>query len=209
MCSKDLLLQPRLREVEVSQYLSRYQDLPRISGYCRSCKKYGMQWVCPPFTHDLGSWRLEQYTHLLLVGCKVVIPTEVKTLPSNALEQELLGNRIMAAARSVLDPLILQMEQRISNAVAYYAGRCHLCGDHPCSRLEQHSCRYPDRMRTSLEALGCDMIQTASTLFDTPMQWSQGFALPDYYFLIAGVAAHQSLAPYLSLDQQYTAMLYL
>lgn len=49
-------------------------------------------------------------------------------------------------------------------------------------------CRYPDRIRPSLESLGFDIGKTASELLGIELKWSEpgSSGLPEYFTLVSG-----------------------
>ena len=48
------------------------------------------------------------------------------------------------------------------------------------------ACRYPSRIRRSLEACGFDLGRTTSELFGIEMKWSENRNLPEYLLLVSG-----------------------
>lgn len=53
---------------------------------------------------------------------------------------------------------------------------------------EGRPCRYPDRIRPSLESLGFDIGKTASELLGIELKWSEpgSSGLPEYFTLVSG-----------------------
>ena len=90
--------------------------------------------------------------------------------------------------RSPADARLLELERKYPGSRAFYAGTCHLCPEGTCARSEGRPCRYPDRIRPSLESLGFDIGKTASELLGIELKWSEpgSSGLPEYFTLVSG-----------------------
>lgn len=162
----------------LSDYLARFRDAGRIAGYCRSCSRYGATWVCPPFGFDVES---------LFEGCTtaLIVATRITPIPAGA---------PLAAAREVIRPERLRLEERLLDLEGRFGGRaftcvgeCFACPGEPCTRSEGLPCRHPERVRPSLEACGFDLERTASELFGIEMLWGRDGRLPEYLTLVCGL----------------------
>lgn len=56
-----------------------------------------------------------------------------------------------------------------------------------CTRREGLPCRYPDKVRPSLESMGFDIGKTAKELFGLELKWASYGMLPEYYVLVGAV----------------------
>ena len=95
------------------------------------------------------------------------------------------GQELMHRERSRLDKRLLALEEEY-NGRAFYAGSCILCPWEECTRRSGKACRYPLRIRRSLEACGFDLGRTTSELFGIEMKWSENRNLPEYLLLVSG-----------------------
>ena len=93
------------------------------------------------------------------------------------------GQELMHRERSRLDKRLLALEEEY-NGRAFYAGSCILCPWEECARRSGKACRYPSRIRRSLEACGFDLGRTTSELFGIEMKWSENRNLPEYLLLV-------------------------
>ena len=84
-----------------------------------------------------------------------------------------------------MDKRLLALEEEY-NGRAFYAGSCILCPWEECARRSGKACRYPSRIRRSLEACGFDLGRTTSELFGIEMKWSENRNLPEYLLLVSG-----------------------
>ena len=79
----------------------------------------------------------------------------------------------------------LELERSTPGTLALSAGTCTLCGE-DCTRPAGKPCRYPDRMRYSIEALGGDVAKTAELYLNKPLLWIRDNVLPEYLMLVGG-----------------------
>ena len=186
---KEIIVSERL---SVSDYIDRFCDTERFLACCRACPAYGKVWSCPPFSFNPLD-RLKAYRYLYLVGVKIVLSEHVRHLPTDAATQQELSVRILGEARRGMDTGLLSLEQEYGPGLAFFAGSCSVCARESCSRREGLPCRYPRRMRSSLESYGFDISRTALELLGVPLQWSEGFVLPEYFFSVGGLFTNRSI----------------
>ena len=165
------------RMIPVDEYILNYRDERRFMAYCRECRRYGNCWSCPPF-HDSEDY-LSGFRNLLIV-CTQIIPLTLEVPDAVEAGQELIHKE-----RSRLDKRLLALEEEY-NGRAFYAGSCILCPWEECTRRSGKACRYPLRIRRSLEACGFDLGRTTSELFGIEMKWSENRNLPEYLLLVSG-----------------------
>ena len=80
---------------------------------------------------------------------------------------------------------LTEQEKRRAGTLALWAGTCDLCN--ACAKAEGMSCRFPEKMRHSIEALGGDVGKTAAEFFNHPIQWMTADQVPDYMTLMGGI----------------------
>lgn len=158
-----------LQVIETNEYIRSYRDTTKFIVFCKQCKQYGNCWSCPPFSFDTDKY-LSGYSTVLLIGTKITSPDKDTFIKE----------------RKKLDSLLLQMEARHPDSKAFFAGFCHGCGDQPCSRITGEPCRFPEKRRPSLEALGFDIGRTASELLGIELKWGSGGEAPEYLTLVSG-----------------------
>lgn len=173
-------------QIPLSEYRERYLDIERFHGFCRRCDNYGQQWVCPPFDFSIEEV-LDRYDRAIIFGHRLDLRQEVLDLRLSPEGQRAKAHQIGAWVRSQIDAPLLEREAETPRSLAFYAGKCYVCGDRPCARLEEAPCRYPERARHSLENFGFDLMRTASELLHTPMLWSKEGRFPEYYFYISAL----------------------
>lgn len=131
--------------VPYSMFLKECIDVPRFLACCRECPSYGKQWTCPPFDFDpMKIWKT--YTGLRLYA-------RVITMKKTDLKAE-EAYRIMKEEKNDLLIELLCKEQETKGSLVLSAGTCEICETGECGRRKGIPCRYPQKMRYSIEALG-------------------------------------------------------
>lgn len=172
----------------VADYIRGYRDLPRITGYCRTCGNYGTVWGCPPHEADPLE-DTDSNAYACIVGIRIPVDDAERHRPADAAEAVALAFDITERARKILDGSLLEAERRQPGSRAFFAGSCRICGPGKCRRRENGPCPFPDRMRPSLEACGFDIEKTARELLGIRLQWSEGAVLPACFTLVGGLFA--------------------
>lgn len=170
--------------IAVDAYVSRFRDACRFESCCRACGNYGRSWGCPPFDYDVLQ-RLSHYKSLLIVATKIV--PDNRNMTFEAFNASIRPERVRLESR------LLDMEQLHNGLAATYVGDCLHCPQGECTRLEGKPCRYPDRVRPSLEAYGFDMGKTVAELFGIELCWSSDGLLPPYIVLVSGLFHNSDL----------------
>lgn len=93
----------------------------------------------------------------------------------------------MAEVKAALTATLFQKEEAYPGSRSLCAGSCAVCGEDNCSKPQGQPCRYPDRMRYSIEALGGNVGLTASRLLGINLQWIEEGKVPDYFVLVGGL----------------------
>ena len=93
--------------------------------------------------------------------------------------------------RQAWDSRLWQAEAAHPGSLALYGGSCRLCRQ--CTRPSQ-PCRHPERMRLSLESIGCGGAGMADQLLGCPMLGA-GERLPAYYLLVYALLSPEPIPP--------------
>ena len=124
----------------------------RIRDFCleNKCGHYQGNYMCPPFVGSIQEIqeRLKDFRRGILL--QYLISLEVKK-----------GNKEIRESRVVFHNKILQLEKfledaGIENMWGISGGSCGLC--EVCQAKLDEPCLYPDKAKTSLEALGIDVL---------------------------------------------------
>ena len=80
-----------------------------------------------------------------------------------------------------------ELEERYPGSVSLSAGCCSLCRPEGCGRASGLACRYPQKMRYSIESLGGNVGLTVSKLMGIELEWVTEGRLPSYFVLVGGL----------------------
>lgn len=172
-----------------SDYIAQYRDIPKFLEYCRECPRYNKCWACPEHSFDTKKY-IEGYDHVYIIGAKVPVPESLSQMDMTAEQIAQAAEGVMKAARRVLDPVLLALEQHIPNSLACFGGTCHLC--ETCTRVEGKPCRFPEKRRPSLESIGFDVASTTEKLLGIELLWCQD-SLPPYLTVVSALFTKEAI----------------
>lgn len=164
--------------MDAETYISEYRRTDYFIQFCQQCGNYGRRYGCPPLDNEtLAS--VNKYRKVRILGVKI-IPND-NTLPIEA------ANQLMQPEIEKMNRELLATEQQLDGISFGFVGTCPYCGGAPCARVEGKPCRYPDKVRPSLEAVGFDISKTAKELLGIDIKWSQQGKIPEYLTLVCGI----------------------
>lgn len=172
-------------EIPVKEYLERYVDVETFLESCRACPNYGKLWSCPPYEFDpLDYWR--EYNTLYLIAEKIQFDKEYagKSFPQEKIEE--ITRTALGDVKARLSRELYEKEQEFPGSVSLSAGCCTWCGG-ICKRTEGQPCRFPDKMRYSIESLGGNVGLTISRLMGIELEWMKEGTMPRYFVLVSGL----------------------
>lgn len=148
-----------------------------IFGNCENCARYDKNWSCPPRSFAPKEF-VTIYEHCYVIGVKFYL--------SSFAEKE---DAIIAyySFRKQLNEKLLNSEEQFTTL---FAGHCELCDE--CSKLNDEDCRYPEKIRYSLESLGFKVSDIIEEFFDDTLQWD-GEKTPDYLYIVAAILTDRTL----------------
>ena len=94
---------------------------------------------------------------------------------------------IFATVKQELIKELLALEKDNPGSTSLNAGSCKVCSEGNCSRKNGEPCRFPARIRYSIESIGGDVCKTAEQLLDTPLLWKKDGKLPEYYMTVGAL----------------------
>jgi predicted metal-binding protein len=174
----------RFVEGPVSDFFKTFVDVPRFLACCKECPSYGKRWSCPPYDFSVeATWG--RYSSILLYEEKIPVSAEFRL---NVYEQEELNDicrTFLAPVKRQMTDDLLALERQFPESMALFPGRCELCD--LCGKESGRVCRYPERMRYSIESLGGNVEQVVRILFDDRLLWAKDGHLPEYLILLGGL----------------------
>lgn len=159
----------------------KFRDIifdPKVQSYCINsnfeCPSYGHSWACPPEAPYLEE-RVSQYTKYYLVFFKfnIINYIEKEKLKHPKRKEKSIRNAFFMK-NLLRDMLEEEIKLCINENLGSYGekfilwdGFCRVCfnkKDKGCTYDAGDPCRYPDKMRYSMEAVGIDVTQTVKKL---------------------------------------------
>ncbi|MBK5722935.1 DUF2284 domain-containing protein [Dysgonomonas sp. Marseille-P4677] len=172
--------------ISTADYIAKYRDVDKFIVFCQQCNKYNNCWACPPFGFDKEEY-IMKYKNAYIIGTKITLSEEIRLSCKNNEDSKSTGVKIIEEVRKNLDKQLLQAESETLNSRAFFAGTCHFCPKEDCTRIVGKPCRYPDKIRPSLESLGFDIGKTTEELLGIKLQWSTDGSPPEYLVLVSGL----------------------
>lgn len=178
--------------VSVDHYLDKYVDVDTFLQACKACPNYEKIWSCPTYDFDvIEYWK--KYKTLELTAIKIIFDEAVAGKKLTKEEQEEITKNSIWEVKAQLAEELYEREKAVPGSISLSAGSCTLCkgsGTHAegfCSRLKGEPCRYPDKMRYSIESLGGNVGTTLSELMEIELEWIQEGRMPSYFVLVSGL----------------------
>ena len=162
-------LTTREATIPAQEFVSRYRDVERIGRFCLQCPGYGRSWSCPPFDRD-PRLLTDGFTSVTLVGTVIEFDEATREACKTREQAVSVGRQAMEEVWQSLLPQMYAMEREVPGSRCF-TFRCVLCPE-GCTRPLGLPCRYPDRMRHSLESVGFDITAAARDLLGITLDWS-------------------------------------
>lgn len=153
--------------ISTDELLSRFYDESVSSELCKSCGNFGAKWSCPPFETPP---ELIKFSEVRLMLRRVAAAGTI----ADAYDAERVG----------FDAEILVAESALGG-MGMFAGSCIICGK--CVRTRGRACLHPDKMRTSLEAVGFDVSKIVREIFGVGIEWGSDPRKPRFATLLGAV----------------------
>lgn len=165
------------KTIDVPSYIEGYVNVEEFLEYCKACGSYDRKWSCPSYDFNPVEDYWKKFEHLYVVGKKMILAEEEKDNWEN----------LMKEVKEQLSEQLYAEEEKHPGSKSLSAGSCHICGEDNCSRLLGEPCRFPEKMRYSVESLGGNVGLTASKLLGIELQWIEEGKIPDYFVLVGGL----------------------
>lgn len=172
-------------EIPVKKYLEQYVDVEGFLECCRECPNYDRIWSCPSYDFDvLEYWK--QYETLELTAVKIVFDGDYAGKPFSEEELDQISKASIGTVKQQLSQELYAREAECPGSISLSAGSCSLCSGN-CTREKGEVCRFPEKMRYSIEALGGNVGLTISRLMGLELEWMEEGRLPSHFVLVCGL----------------------
>lgn len=174
-----------IREVTIEELKKKYYDKEKYQGYCRECNSYNKKHSCPPFSEE-EDYMLDNYNYIHIVVAKLEYSKDEIEMHKGSDKTYEYTKKTFFPVKNYIHERMIKLEGQYENAYYSAMGSCALC--EVCEKVEGKDCRYPDKMRISLEAWGYDIGGMLKDYFDIDIKWASD-GLPEYYSLLGGIAS--------------------
>ena len=161
---------------KVDDIVDRYFDVPKFLEFCKQCRNYDKNHSCPSYRFDTIRY-LKKYKNLKLVLAKVLLDDSERKID---VYSDLIEN-----ARDDLKKYLDKFENNKINSVLLNAGPCKIC--ETCERVQGKACKYPTKLRYSIESLGGDVEGIVRDLFNEQILWVKDNIVPEYFIFLGGL----------------------
>ena len=172
--------------VPVKEYVEQCVDVAAFLECCRQCGNYDQTWACPSFDFDVIQY-WEKYRSFHIIGLKLRLSEKLRQKTLTEKEQEEVISRILWKEKAKLSEELFAEEKKYPGSISLSAGSCQNCRKGTCTRLEGTPCRFPEKMRYSIEALGGNVGLTVTKYLKQELEWIQEGRLPEHFMLVSGL----------------------
>ena len=172
-------LQKFEKNISVDDYLEGYVNVGEFLEYCKECRNYDKVWSCPPYDFEPEDY-WKGFRELYILGYKI-------NFAGDASENRSI--EIMAEVKKKLSEELFALEDEFEGSISLSAGSCSICMDEKesCTRKDGEACRYPDKMRFSIESIGGNVGKTIHDLLGISLCWIEEGKVPEYFVLAGGL----------------------
>lgn len=170
--------------VPANDFISRYRDVERMAAMCGQCPSHGNSWGCPPYAFDPATVS-NGFKTVTLMGTTIEFDEATRAECTTAEMSRAVAIQAMQEVWKTLLPELYEKERQVKGSRCF-TFRCTLCPE-GCTRPEGKPCRYPDRLRYSLEAVGFDVTAAAHDLLGIDLEWSSDGTLPKHITIVTAL----------------------
>lgn len=171
--------------ISVEEYLQNYVDVETFLNACKQCPNYDCVWSCPSYDFDvLDYWRKYQILQLTAVKINFDKNILMRTYTQEELDQILKHS--ISLEKQKLSEILFNQEKKYPGSISLSAGSCSYCLS-GCTRTGGQPCRYPDKLRYSIESLGGNVGLTIERLMKLRLEWIEEGHLPPHFVLVCGL----------------------
>lgn len=144
-------------------------DVEKFLPFCESCPNYNKSWSCPPLVFSQREF-IENYKYADIFVLELTYDEEVI---KGAITKEKVMEAIvkyMNPAKERFGELVVSSESSATNAVTLTCAPCSYCKE--CTKPMNKPCRFPEKMRYSLDAFHFDVTMILKDYFGIELTWA-------------------------------------
>lgn len=171
-------------ELGIEEFIAGFVDVDRFRECCEACRGYGKTWACPPYDFEpMEIWR--GYSSILLYAKKVLLPESETAVVREPHELAACYIELLKPVKQAMLNELFEMEKAAPGSMALSAGGCDLCGE--CTRGGGLPCRFPERLRYSVESIGGNVLKCITDVLGETVLWAGNGRLPEHFILLGGL----------------------
>ncbi len=178
---------------EMPKYIEEYVNIEEFIEYCKECEDYNKIWSCPDYDFNVKAY-WEQFDYIHIIGNKIIFEDEVIQAKRTAEELKKFMKEVLTKEKQKLAEILYDAESKYLGSISLSAGSCHLC--EVCERVDERPCKYPDKLRYSMESLGANVGKTCSKLLRMELLWAEENKLPKYFVLISALLTNEEFVDF-------------
>lgn len=186
--------------VSVPEYVEACVDVQEFLPFCQACPNYNQTWSCPEFDFDpYDYWK--KYQTFRIIGIKIIIPDEIAGKTWSQEECGKMIEEMLWKEKKKLSDELYELEKEYPGSISLSAGTCQICGAGNCSKKEGQPCRFPEKLRYSIESLGGNVGLTVTKYLKQQLEWIEEGKMPLHGTKDRLVPFHQSIELYKCLKK--------
>ena len=179
----------RMDEMSLDGFIEKYREKEKFLEYCKACPNYNNKWSCPELSFEVDDF-LGSFNYIYIVGAKMTFDRETIEAADTMEKVKAVGWEILETVKGGLADKLLAMEKKSEGSVSLAAGGCTICSE--CTRPEGKPCRFPQKMRHSLDSFGVNLSRLTEDAFGISILWIKD-KLPDYFTLVHALLAKERI----------------
>ena len=150
-----------VKTVPTSEFYENFVDLEYTGKLCRECNMYNNNWGCPEIREDVSEY-WTRYDNIKLIALKLNFTDEFRQKSFNIDEIiDIVDMTLFKEKSRILSELMAKEAE--ADGLVLSAGFCDICEE--CSRINDEPCRFPDKVRHSIESIGTLVNKTLTDVF--------------------------------------------
>lgn len=168
----------------MDNYFKDYVNVSRFLKCCQLCRNYNKTWECSPRDYDVEDY-WNSFKNIKLIAIKLNYNKDFRKKSYTSEELNYIIKNTMYAERKLFKKELKELE-KIYNGEYLYSGQCDLCPT--CAKKVDEPCRFPDLRRSSIEAVGGNVIKTTRDFFGFDLKWIENDQkIPEYLTLVFAI----------------------
>lgn len=169
-----------------SSHINR--DYDECLNLCQSgCRNFNKKYSCPPASVSFEI--LSKSYEYTIVNALQIPFIGLKPIYNSIRMANVVAKSLQ---RKIFDKTAQELRENNLKFVILENGSCRLCKT--CALQKNEPCKYPDKMRFSLEATGVDANDLVLKCFDFPLQWyykGKKEKFPEYQCVVSAILTNE------------------